>query len=106
MFFLFSSTSYSKDVSAVTWSYDGNTAYNSCMMVLSFICTLEKDVKSDVLSASINSYIVIYNKNNELVKKFKVKKIEYKNGRCWITPQPIRRYNKYFTTDRCEVVRD
>ena len=106
LFALFSSTSFSKDVTAVQWSRDGNTAYNSCMMILSFICTLDIDVSSDVANASINQYLVIYNKNKKLVKKFKVKKIEYKNGRCWLTPQPIRRYTTYFTTDNCKVVND
>ena len=46
---------------------------------------------------------MIYNKNSELIKKFKVKKIEYSNGRCWITPQPIRRFTTYFTTNKCIV---
>ena len=106
LFSLFFSTSFAKEVFSVKWSRDGNTAYNSCMMILSFICTLEEDVSSDVANASINQYLVIYNKKKELIKKFKVKKIEYKNGRCWLTPQPIRRYKTYFTTDKCEVMRD
>mgnify|MGYP006079820711 FL=1 len=98
--------SYSKEVSSVRWSYAGDTAYNSCMMIISFICSMEQDVESDVSNASINQFIVIYNKKNELIKKFKVKKIEYTHGRCWITPQPIRNYKTYFTTNKCEVVRD
>ena len=97
---------HSKEVSSVSWSYGGDTAYNSCMMIFSFICTMEEDVESDVSSASINQMIIIYNNNNELIKKFKIKKIEYSDGRCWITPQPIRRYKTYFTTNKCEVVRD
>ena len=88
------------------WSYDGDTAYNSCMIIVSFICTMEQDVESDVSNTSINKFIVIYNKKNELIKKFKVKKNEFSDGRCWITPQPIRRYKTYFTTNKCEVVRD
>ena len=27
--------------------------------------------------------------------------IEYNNGRCWLTPQPIRRYTTYFVTTNC-----
>jgi len=98
--------SYSKEVSSVRWSHGGDTAYNSCMMIISFICSIEQDVESDVSNTSINQFMVIYNKKNELIKKFKVKKIEYTDGRCWITPQPIRNYKTYFTTNKCEVVRD
>lgn len=98
--------SYSREVKSVNWSHKGNTAYNSCMIILTFICSLEQNVTSDVSSATINQFIVVYNKKNELIKKFKVKKIEYKNGRCWLTPQPIRRYTTYFTTDNCKVIRE
>jgi len=66
--------SYSKEVSSVSWSHGGDTTYNSCMMIVSFICTTEQDVESDVSNTSINKFIVIYNKKNELIKKFKVKK--------------------------------
>lgn len=93
----------SADVYSVVWSRDGNTAYNSCMFILSFICSFEQNVTSDVDTATVNQFLIIYGKDNKLIKKFKVKKIEYKNGRCWITPQPIRRYTDYFTTDKCEV---
>ena len=106
LFFCLTSKTYAKDVFSVNWSYNGDTAYNSCMMILTFICSIEKDVESDVSNASINQMIIIYNKNKELIKKFKVKKIEYRNGRCWITPQPIRRYTTYFTTNKCKVLRD
>ena len=98
--------SNSRKVSSVSWARDGDTAYNSCMMILSFICSMEQNVKSDTSNTSINQFIIIYNKNNELIKKLKVKKIEYKNGRCWITDQPIRRYKTYFTTDKCKVLND
>jgi len=63
--------SYSKEVSSVSWSHGGDTTYNSCMMIVSFICTTEQDVESDVSNTSINKFIVIYNKKNELIKKFK-----------------------------------
>lgn len=106
LFFCLTSKTYAKDVHSVNWSYNGDTAYNSCMMILTFICSMEKDVESDVSNVSINQMIIIYNKNKELIKKFKVKKIEYRNGRCWITPQPIRRYTTYFTTSKCKVLRD
>ena len=40
-------------------------------------------------------------KNNNELNTFKIKKIEYKNGRCWLTPQPIRRYTTYFVATNC-----
>jgi len=106
LFSLSTKISLAKEVRSVSWSYDGDTGYNSCMIILSFICSLEQNVKSDTSSASINQFIIIYNKNNELIKKLKVKKIEYQNGRCWITDQHIRRYKTYFTTNKCKVLND
>ena len=98
---LISGNAYSKEVKSVSWSNSPNTAFNSCWWILNFICTTQSPVNTDVTSVSINSFISIYNKNNELIKKFKVKKIEYSSGRCWITPQPIRRFRTYFTTEKC-----
>ena len=95
--------SFSKEVRAAYWSEDSITAYNSCWIILSFICSSEEGVIPDLTTVSINDFIMIYNKNSELIKKFKVKKIEYSNGRCWITPQPIRRFTTYFTTNKCIV---
>ena len=99
--FLFSGNAYSKDVKSVSWTNSSNAAFSSCWWILNFICTTQTPVNTDVTSVSINSFISVYNKNNELIKKFKVKKIEYSSGRCWITPQPIRRYKTYFTTGKC-----
>ena len=106
LFLLIAHKSFAREVTSVSWSNNGDTGYNSCMMILSFICSYEPNVKSSKFSTSINEFIVIYNKNNELIKKLKVKKIEYNNGRCWITNQPIRKYKTYFTTDNCEVLND
>ena len=106
LFLLIANKSFAREVKNVSWSYNGDTGYNSCMMILSFICSFEPNVKSDKFSASINEFIVIYNKNDELIQKLKVKKIEYNNGRCWITNQPIRKYKTYFTTDNCKVLND
>ena len=105
-FLLIANKSFAREVNSVSWSNNGDTGYNSCMMILSFICSFEPNVKSDRFSTSINEFIVIYNKNDELIKKLKVKKIEYDKGRCWITNQPIRKYKTYFTTDNCEVLND
>ena len=79
LFLLSTKILLAKEVRSVSWSYNGDTAYNSCMFILSFICSLEQNVKSDTSSASINQFVLIYNRNNELIKKLKVKKIEYKN---------------------------
>ena len=106
LFLLIANKSFAREVKNVSWSYNGDTGYNSCMMILSFICSFEPNVKSDKFSASINEFIVIYNKNDELIQKLKVKKIEYNNGRCWITNKPIRKYKTYFTTDNCKVLND
>ena len=103
---LITNKSLAREVKSVRCSYDGDTAYNSCMIILSFICSIEQNVKSDTSSAYINQFIVIYDENNEFIKNLKVKKIEYKNGRCWITDQPIRRYKTYFTTNKCKVLND
>jgi len=100
--FLFTfNTVLSQEYISAVWVKNSKTAYNECNIILSFLCTMTQDVKSDINSAVINSYLSIYDKNNKLIEKFRVKKIEYSNGRCWLTPQPIRKYTTYFTTDRC-----
>ena len=38
---------------------------------------------------------------NMLKKTDKIKKIEYRDGTCWLTPQPIRRYTTYFVATNC-----
>jgi hypothetical protein len=96
-----STKSYSRDVSNVIWINGSANAYNECMFLLSFICTITQDVKTNKNVGSINSYITIFDKNNKEIKTFKIKKIEYKNGKCWLTPQPIRKYTTYFVATKC-----
>jgi len=98
---IISTKSYSKNVSNVMWSNDSVNAYNECMFILNFICTMTQDVKANKNTGSINSFITIFDKNNNELNTFKIKKIEYKNGRCWLTPQPIRRYTTYFVATNC-----
>ena len=96
-----STKSYSKNVSNVMWSNDSVNAYNKCMFILNFICTMTQDVRANKNTGSINSFITIFDKNNNELNTFKIKKIEYRNGRCWLTPQPIRRYTTYFVATNC-----
>ena len=37
LFLLIANKSFAREVSSVSWSYNGDTGYNSCMMILSFI---------------------------------------------------------------------
>lgn len=102
MFFLATSTKVmSKDYTYAAWKKNSNTAFNKCMPIISFICTMTQDVKTNVNFGSINSHLIIFDKNNDELIRFKIKKIEYNNGRCWLTPQPIRRYTTYFVTTNC-----
>ena len=98
---LWSVNAFSKNIDAAVWSNDSGTAFNKCMPIISFICTMSQDVKTDVNFGSINSYLTVFDKNNKELIRFKVKKIEYKNGTCWLTPQPIRRYTTYFVATNC-----
>ena len=97
------SVSHSMEYRSAVWKKNSSSAYNECNIILSFICTMTKDVTSDVNFAAINTYLTIYDKKNNIIKKIKVKKIEYnKNkGLCWLTPQPIRGYTTYFVTKEC-----
>ena len=98
---LWCTMSFSKNVNKVVWSNDSMTAFNKCMPVISFICTLSEDVKTDVNYGSINSHLNVFDKNNKELIRFKIKKIEFKDGTCRLTPQPIRRYTTYFVTTNC-----
>ena len=100
---LWSGNAYAKQVKSVSWTHNSEAALNSCWWILDFIRTMKTDVKTDVKNVSINSFISVYDKNNELIKKFKVKKIVYRDGMCWITPQPIRRYKTYIAVGKCFV---
>ena len=65
LFLLIANKSFAREVTSVSWSYNGDTGYNSCMMILSFICSFEPNVKSDKFSTSINEFIVIYNESQK-----------------------------------------
>jgi len=106
LFFFFltiSANAYALEVSLATWPKNSRASYNECNFIFSFICTMTKNVKSNINVAAINSYITVYNSKGEIVKRFKVKKIEYNRGMCWLTPQPIRGYTTYFVTNECRV---
>ena len=98
---LWCNTSFSKDVKAAVWSNESRNVFNKCMPIFSFICTMSQDVKTDVNYGSINSHLIVFDKNSKELINFKIKKIEYKNGTCWLTPQPIRRYTTYFVATDC-----
>ena len=100
-FFIICQNVYAREVTSASWPKSSKPSYNECNFIFSFICTMTNDVKSDVNIAYINSYITIYNSKGDKVKKFKVKKIEYNRGNCWLTPQPIRGYTTYFVTNEC-----
>ena len=71
------------------------------MPIISFICTSTPDVKTDVNYGSINSRLTVFDKDYKELINFKIKKIEYRDGTCWLTPQPIRRYTTYFVATNC-----
>ena len=98
---LWCNTSFSKNVNAVVWSNESVTAFNKCMPIISFICTSTRDVKTDVNYGSINSRLTVFDKDYKELINFKIKKIEYRDGTCWLTPQPIRRYTTYFVATNC-----
>ena len=98
---LWCNASFSKNVNAVVWSDESGTAFNKCMPIISFICTSTPDVKTDVNYGSINSRLTVFDKDYKELINFKIKKIEYRDGTCWLTPQPIRRYTTYFVATNC-----
>jgi hypothetical protein len=102
-FIIFTDHLSAREAEIASWSKNSKASYNECNFIFSFICTMTKDVKSDVNIATINTFIAVYNFEGKMIKKFKVKKIEYNKskGLCWLTPQPIRGYTTYFVTDRC-----
>jgi len=102
---LWCNAAFSKNINEAVWSDDSGTAFNKCWPILDIVCTMSQDVKTDVNSGSINSYLTVFDKNNKELIRFKIKKIEYKNGTCWLTPQPIRRYTTYFVATNCIPIR-
>ena len=99
--FISSTNAISKEARYATWEKNSRTAFNKCMPIINFICTTTSDVKTNVNFGSINSHLIVFDQNNKELIRFKIKKIESNNGRCWLTPQPIRRYTTYFVTSNC-----
>ena len=63
MFFLAISTKVmSKDYTYAAWKKNSNSAFNKCMPIISFICTMTQDVKTNVNFGSINSHLIIFDK--------------------------------------------
>ena len=99
---LLSSNAYAKTYKTASWSHSADSAYNDCGFT-GFICSMTMDAKAHKTSTRVGDYLTIYDKNKKQIDEFKVKKIHYQNGQCWITPQPIRKYKTYFVTYNCKV---
>ena len=104
---LISSGSRGEEVNAVVWSKNSKAAYNECNFILSFICSMNMDVKSTINDAQIGTQIVVFDKNNKQISTFKVKKIHYEKNEsmCWLTDQPIRRFTTYYAVKECKVIK-
>ena len=85
---------------SASWSHSSDSAYSDCGFT-GFICSMTMDAKANVNKTSIGNYLIIYDKNRKKIDEFKVKKIYYENGRCFITPQSKRKYTTYFVTYNC-----
>ena len=94
-------------INSAKWMTNSAAGYNECgifgSLLFNFFCKTQNDVYSDVNSAAIRSTITIFNKNDEVINTFKIKKIYYDKAaeRCWITPQPIRNFTTYYTVSEC-----
>ena len=75
-------------MSPISWTNDdlpelgGETTFETC---------LSEPLEAGFIGTELGGK---FPKNNNELNTFKIKKIEYRNGRCWLTPQPIRRYTK------------
>ena len=87
-------------VRSAAWPASADSAYSDCGF-FGIMCSMAMDAKANVNKTSIGNYIIIYDKNKKQIDEFKVKKIYYENGKCYITPQSKRKYTKYFVTYNC-----
>ena len=87
-------------VRSAAWPVSADSAYSDCGF-FGIICSMDMGAKADQNIIRVRSYIKIYNKNGEEIDAFKVKRIYYENGKCFITPQSKRNYTKYFVVHQC-----
>ena len=87
-------------VRSAAWPASADSAYSDCGF-FGIICSMDMGAKADQNIIRVRSFITIYNKNGEEIDTFKIKRIYYENGKCFITPQSKRRYTKYFVVHMC-----
>ena len=93
-------SSAASSVRSAAWPASADSAYSDCGF-FGIICSMDMGAKADQNIIRVRSIITIYNKNGEEIDTFKVKRIYYENGKCFITPQSKRRYTKYFVVHMC-----
>ena len=99
--------SYPAEVEAVYWPNNSAGAYNECNPILTFSCTMSIGATSNINQAQIGTQIIVFNKKNNQIANFKIKKIHYeaKDNMCWLTDQPIRKFTTYFAISNCKVIK-
>ena len=100
-------TANAAEVEAVYWPKNSAGAYNECNPILSFSCTMTIDATSNINQAQIGTQIIVFDKKNNQIANFKIKKIHYemKDNMCWLTDQPIRKFTTYFAISNCNVIK-
>ena len=95
------------EVEAVYWPRNSAGAYNECNPIITFSCTMSMGATSNINQAQIGTQIIVFDKKNNQVANFKIKKIHYeaKDNMCWLTDQPIRKFTTYFAISNCKVIK-
>jgi hypothetical protein len=95
------------EVEAVYWPGNSAGAYNECNPILTFSCTMSMGATSNINQAQIGTQIIVFDKKNNQIANFKIRKIHYemKDNMCWITDQPIRKFTTYFAISNCKVIK-
>jgi hypothetical protein len=95
------------EVEAVYWPKNSAGAYSECNPILPFSCTMSMGATSNINQAQIGTQIIVFDKKNNQIANFKIKKIHYemKDNMCWLTDQPIRKFTTYFAISNCKVIK-
>lgn len=95
------------EVEAVYWPRNSAGAYNECNPIITFSCTMSMGATSNINQAQIGTQIIVFDKKNNQIANFKIKKIHYeaKDNMCWLTDQPIRKFTTYFAISNCKVIK-
>lgn len=105
--FLWANKANAVEVEAVYWPKNSAGAYNECNPILTFSCTMSIGATSNINQAQIGTQIIVFDKKNNRIADFKIKKIHYemKDNMCWLTDQPIRKFTTYFAISNCRVIK-